>query len=44
MTERQAAQPADGITGFRARADRFLIGALGAHLLLCLVVAAMTDT
>ncbi len=34
----------DGLGAFRARADKLLVGALGAHLLLCLVVAALTDS
>lgn len=30
----------DGLSRFRAHADKLLVGALGAHLLLCLGVAA----
>ncbi|WP_300438997.1 methyl-accepting chemotaxis protein [Zoogloea sp.] len=43
MTE-TADKSIDGLTAFRARADTLLVGTLGAHLLLCLVVAAMTDS
>ena len=34
----------DALTQFRARADRLLVGTLGFHLLVCLIVAAVTDT
>ncbi len=34
----------DGLSSFRARADTIFIWTLGAHLLLCLVVAGMTDS
>ena len=34
----------DGLSAFRARADNLLIGTLGAHLVLCLVAAWLTDS
>ena len=34
----------DGLSAFQARADNLLIGTLGAHLVLCLVAAALTDS
>ncbi|MFT3736321.1 MAG: methyl-accepting chemotaxis protein [Rhodocyclaceae bacterium] len=34
----------DALVTFRARADRVLVAVLGAHLLVCLVVAAVTGT
>lgn len=34
----------DGLSAFRAQADNLLIGTLGAHLVLCLVVAGLTDS
>ena len=34
----------DALTEFRAKADRLLVGTLGFHLLVCLIVAAVTDT
>lgn len=34
----------DGLSSFRARADSLFIWTLGAHLLLCLVVAGLTDS
>ena len=34
----------DGLISFRARADNLFIWTLGAHLLLCLVVAGVTDS
>ncbi len=40
----QAGNVKDGLSAFRARADNLLIGTLGVHLVLCLVVAALTDS